>query len=104
MLIPVFNKGSAAKELMRLCTMLNQAHDHCKDNNFIWRIAQLASEAEELYTDSLSGFKLPEIALSTENDFSFENIAVNYPKATEVFLSHSHFRPQQEWMQHITKT
>jgi hypothetical protein len=87
MLIPVFNKESAAEELIRLCTALHEAHEHCKDNNFIWRIAQLASQAEDVYAGFLSAFELPDIALNTEYDFSFENIAVNYPNATEVFLS-----------------
>jgi|GEM_PF-2787458 hypothetical protein len=87
MLIPVFNKDSAAKELMRLCTALEEANKHCKDNNFTWRIAQLATQAEDLYTGFLSTFELPEIALSGEYSFLFENVAVNYPNATEVFLS-----------------
>jgi hypothetical protein len=87
MLIPVFNKESAAEELLRLCSTLNQAHEHCKDNNFTWRIAQLASQAEELYGEFLYTFKLPDIALNSEHNFPFENIAVNNPNATEVFLS-----------------
>jgi hypothetical protein len=87
MLIPVFNKESAAKELIRLCTALDEAKKHCKDNNFIWRIAQLATRAEDLYLDFLSTFRLPEIALSEEYNFLFENVAVNYPNAAEVFLS-----------------
>jgi len=87
MLVPVFNKESAAEELFRLCSTLNQAHEHCKDNNFTWRIAQLASQAGELYTDFLSAFKLPEIGVSTEYNSMLEKIAVNNSNATEVFLS-----------------
>jgi hypothetical protein len=87
MLVPVFNKESAAKELVRLCKELDEAHTHCKDNNFIWRIVQLATQAEELYTDYLSTFKLPEIALSAEYNSLFQDAEVNYPKTTEVFLS-----------------
>ncbi len=87
MLIPVFNKESAAKELVRLCKELDEAHKHCKNNNFTWRIAQLATEAEELYTEYLSSFELPEIALSAEYNSLFEDVALNYPNTTEVFLS-----------------
>ena len=87
MLVPVFNKESAAKELVRLCKELDEANKNCKDNNFSWRIAQLATGAEELYTDYLSTFELPEIALSAEYNSLFEDVAVNYPKTTEVFLS-----------------
>ena len=87
MLVPVFNKESAAKELVRLCKELDQAHKHCKDNNFSWRIAQLATEAEELYADYLATYELPEITLSAEYNSLFEDVAVNYPKTTEVFLS-----------------
>jgi hypothetical protein len=87
MLIPVFNKESAAKELLRLCAALNEAHKHCEDNNFTWRIAQLATQAEEIYTDFLSAFGIAEVTLSAEYNSLFENVAVNYANATEVFLS-----------------
>ena len=87
MLIPVFNKESAAEELILLCTTLNEAHEHCKDNNFIWRIAQLANQAEELYTDFPYTFELPEVTLSTEYNSMFESMAANNSNATEIFLS-----------------
>jgi hypothetical protein len=87
MLIPVFNKESAAKELVRLCKELGEAYKHCKDNNFSWRITQLETAAEELYAGYLATYELPEITLSAEYSSLFEDVAVNYPKTTEVFLS-----------------
>jgi hypothetical protein len=87
MLIPVFNKESAADELMRLCTTLCEARKHCKDNNFNWRIAQLANQAEDLYNDFLSAFNLSGIALNVKEKSLFERMVANHTNGDEVFLS-----------------
>jgi hypothetical protein len=87
MLVPVFNKESAARELVRLCKELDEARKHCKDNNFSWRIAQLETMAEELYADYLATYELPEIALSAEYNSLFADVSVNYTNATGVLLS-----------------
>ncbi|HXF28600.1 MAG TPA: hypothetical protein VN457_02015, partial [Chlamydiales bacterium] len=52
------NKESTAQELANLSWLLDELKISCEDPNLRWKIAQLASKAEELHEKFLDEFNL----------------------------------------------
>ena len=85
MLIPVLNKESTAQELANLCWLLNESKNSCNDSNLRWKIAQLASDTEELYESFIEDFNL--LPLEASNHYKEFSEKLSDGERTESLLS-----------------
>ncbi len=85
MLIPVLNKESTGQELSNLCWLLNEIKASCEDSNIRWKIAQLASNVEELSESFLKDNTLWPLSVSGYHKEFSEKLTVS--DRTEFLLS-----------------